>query len=146
MKFLILFGLLAVVFGIHSPYFSVSPEAIRQGFVAVDFNHDGFMTLNEVQEFSKKRDLNGDGFVSYTEYKLSQPQKTPNRIVRGQFKYYDKLDGEIDDKISPSGDVNLMNILDTNKNGEVTLEEFEENMPKIVNGIIKEIDALVLIG
>ncbi|PVD27815.1 hypothetical protein C0Q70_12989 [Pomacea canaliculata] len=146
MNILILFGLLAVALGQHSSFFSLDPEAIRQGFISIDMNHDDVVTLDDQLEWIRKYDLNGDGFLNYKEYKLSQPKNTPTRILKGQFKYFDKLDGETDDRLSTPGAPRLRNIFDSNKDGVVTLEEFTQNMPQVNDGIIKEMNALAVVG
>lgn len=56
----------------------------------------------------------GDDFLNYKEYELSQPKKTPKRILKAQFKFYDKLDGETDDRFSLLGAARLRNIFDSN--------------------------------
>ncbi|XP_025102907.1 uncharacterized protein LOC112569342 isoform X2 [Pomacea canaliculata] len=90
MNILILFGLLAVALGQHSSFFSLDPEAIRQGFISIDMNHDDVVTLDDQLEWIRKYDLNEDGVV--------------------------------------------------------TLEEFTQNMPQVNDGIIKEMNALAVVG
>lgn len=55
----------------------------------------------------------GDGFVGFTEYEQDQPQNTPKIVIKGKFKYFDKLDGEIDDRISFAIAGRLIDILDS---------------------------------
>ncbi|PVD27817.1 hypothetical protein C0Q70_12991 [Pomacea canaliculata] len=142
MKILLLFGLLAVAFGKRSSYYSYQPEDIREGFIEANLQQDGMLTRYDLLEIMRKIDVNGDGFLSYVEYKLPQASNFPRRILKGQFQYLDKLDGEIDGRTSFMAADRMINILDTNRDGVVKVDEFLQNIPHVLDQMTKEIDAL----
>lgn len=41
-------------------FFSLHPEFIRQGFTAIDMNHDGVVTSEDQLDWIRKYDLNGN--------------------------------------------------------------------------------------
>ncbi|XP_025100071.1 uncharacterized protein LOC112567590 [Pomacea canaliculata] len=141
MKILFLFGLLAVVCGQLSPVYSFEDDDTSQGVTPFDPNRFVIMTHDDVLNFFRKQDANGDGFVSFAEYKATRPNTVPKQIINGEFRFYDKLDGVRDLRISLAAAAGYESILDPNGDGVISYVEYVQNMPRVEDGVIKEINS-----
>ncbi|PVD21728.1 hypothetical protein C0Q70_17528 [Pomacea canaliculata] len=136
MKVVVLFGLLGAVLG------GMSLDDIRSGFKRLDMNNDGTVRTNEVTEFFNRIDTNGDGFATLEEFKAYLPADVPQAKLQGSFKFYDKTDGEDDNKVSREVASKVFDNLDLNDDREIPFEEFMQTYPLMKAAIAKEILAL----
>ncbi|PVD27836.1 hypothetical protein C0Q70_13011 [Pomacea canaliculata] len=141
MKIIILLSLLAGVLGMLSPSISFNPKDIERDFHKFDFNKDGNWQLEEVLLSFDHIDIDGDGFLNMNDLTHFLPSEYPTSEVQGMFKYCDKLDGTNDDRIARINVNNLFKILDTDDNGNVSLAEFQRNLPQVLSGMLEEVEA-----
>ncbi|PVD21730.1 hypothetical protein C0Q70_17530 [Pomacea canaliculata] len=81
------------------------------------------------QLFDKNISLAGDGFASLEEFKAYLPADVPQAKLQGSFKFYDKTDGEDDNKVSREVASKVFDNLDLNDDSEIPFEEFMQTYP-----------------
>ncbi|XP_025102912.1 uncharacterized protein LOC112569343 isoform X4 [Pomacea canaliculata] len=112
-------------------------------FSIMDLDGDGALQQDEIQADFYKKDINGDGYISLSEYISSFASSSPLVYTMGFFIYMDKLGGNEDGVIDQSAILSVMKIMDINGDGEISREEFERNMLKIWNTVAKETKSLL---
>ncbi|PVD27837.1 hypothetical protein C0Q70_13012 [Pomacea canaliculata] len=135
MKVVILSCLLAAVLGVD--YY-----AFKRGFESLDLDDDGVVRPEELLALIELNDLNNDGNITIEEDTATQVTGTPEIVIQGNFNYYDKLDGAADGVISMSVAPVLVDILDADGDGEITVEDWFMTLPQVIDGIENEIAAL----
>ncbi|XP_025102942.1 uncharacterized protein LOC112569362 [Pomacea canaliculata] len=130
MKTFIFCLLLAAVYGENSnseDFFSI-----------MDHDGDGALEQYELHADFYKKDINGDGYISLSEFIKSFASSESLEFNMGAFIYYDKLDGNEDGVIDQSAFPFVMKMMDSDGDGEISREENERNIQKIWNGVAKE--------
>ncbi|KAL4219340.1 hypothetical protein ACF0H5_021920 [Mactra antiquata] len=101
---------------------------IDSGFRAIDTNHDGLLSLDELTKIAVAEDTNGDGMISLQEYANFGGSSIDT--VRPVFNAYD-LDG---DGLLPTDHmIDYLYMLDGNHDGRVTMKEYENYSFKFLN-------------
>ncbi|PVD27838.1 hypothetical protein C0Q70_13013 [Pomacea canaliculata] len=133
-----------VLFHIFDADGEVDYDAFKRGFDALDKDGDGIVLQEEILTFIEQNDLNSnhDGSISIEENTATQLPGTPEIVIQGNFNYYDKLDGAADGVISLSIAPVLVDILDADGDGEITVEDWFMTLLQVNDGIENEIAAL----
>ncbi|PVD29166.1 hypothetical protein C0Q70_11763 [Pomacea canaliculata] len=119
-------------------FFPLSNQTPQEQFKYLDTNGNGILKEDDILEFIKKNDKNGDESLDFDEFIGTRPPSEPPLRSKGAFNLYDKMDVKKDGKMSSSLAPAFIKLLDKDKNGEVTFQEFEERIKKIVDGIDRE--------
>ncbi|XP_025102914.1 uncharacterized protein LOC112569343 isoform X6 [Pomacea canaliculata] len=109
-----------------------------EDFSIMDLDGDGVLQQDELQANFYKIDINGNGYISLSEFISSYASLSQLEFNMGAFIYHDKQDGNEDGVIDQSVILSVMQIMDINGDGDISSEEFEINLLKIWNGVAKE--------
>ncbi|XP_025102916.1 uncharacterized protein LOC112569343 isoform X7 [Pomacea canaliculata] len=109
----------------------------------MDLDGDGALEQYELQADFYKKDINGDGYISLSEFLSSYASSWPLVFNMGSFIYYDKLDGNEDGVIDQSVSLSVIKIMDSDGDGEISREEFERNIQKMWNSVAIETKSLL---
>ncbi|KAH3820722.1 uncharacterized protein LOC127880534 [Dreissena polymorpha] len=117
----VLLGLLSTSYGALQlkPY----NETALSMFLANDFNHDGVITLVELESSFDKYDANGDGIESRHEYTEYICAVSPSLYQLSHW-LFDDYDFNHDHHLTKQDYDSLFAVMDANHDGNVTAEEF----------------------
>jgi hypothetical protein len=117
-----------------APAAAAAPAAAPNPLAMLDYNRDGKTELNEYLNFQlpnlKKNDANGNGRLSRDEFKASLPENGRGRAQQSFLAFdRDKDKGLDQDEFLGYHAFVFNNVLDKNKDGFVTREEFAAMRP-----------------